>query len=274
MKKLTKWQVLMFMFLIIGAFIMFIPLYWLIVTSLKGTAEVASLPIRIFPEKFLWRNFIVVLNTMPFIRYILNSLFVCITVTVLNIFFDSLAGYSLAKFNFPFFKTFSIFVIALMIIPFQIIAIPWYLLMNDFGWLNSYKALIIPESITALGIFMMRQFMTTIPDELIEAARVEGANEFRIFIQFVLPLSKPAITSLAIITFVANWNSFLWPLLAVGSDKLKTAVVGLSAYAVSKTVQYNLLMAASTITIAPVVLLFIILQRYFVQSIASTGIKG
>ncbi len=269
-----KIKIFLFLVVIIGAVIMFMPLYWMIVTSLKDSTEIASTELKLFPTRLLWMNFVYVFQTMNFPRYILNSFIVCITVTILNVFFDALAGYSLAKFNYPGFKTISVMVVALMIIPFQIIVIPWYLMMNDFGWLNSFKALIIPESITALGIFMMRQFMISIPDELIEAARVEGANEFRIFISFILPLSKPAIVSLAIIIFVMNWNSFLWPLMVIGSDSLKTAVVGLSAYSLSRTVQYNQLMAASIITILPVALLFIFLQKYFVSSVARTGLKG
>ena len=260
--------------LLLGAIVMFIPFYWMLSSSFKDAAEIAMIPVRLIPERLRWHNFVDVLNTMNFPRYILNSLFICLTVTIANVFFDSLTGYALAKYNFPGFRAFGVFVIALMIIPFQIIAIPWYLLMSSFGWLNTYLALIIPESITALGIFMMRQFMRGIPDDLIEAARIEGANEFKIFWRFILPLSKPAIASLSVILFVMNWNSFLWPLMVIGSDEYKTAVVGLSAYALSRTVQYNLLMSACTITILPVVLLFVFLQRYFVRSVAYSGIKG
>jgi len=206
----------------------------------------------------------------------LNSMIVTTLTTLGILLTSSLAGYGFAKFHFPGRDALFLIVLATMMIPFFVVLIPIFYMISRLGWINSYPGLIVPNIVTAFGIFLMRQYMLSLPDEVLDAARVDGASEFEIYWRIVLPLSTPVIGALAILAFVYQWNNFLWPLVVARSDSMWTVPVGLNAlrvYASSAQV-INMQMAGATLGVVPVIAVFLVLQRYFVRGIALTGVKG
>ncbi|MGD0006046.1 MAG: carbohydrate ABC transporter permease [Anaerolineaceae bacterium] len=204
----------------------------------------------------------------------LNSVFVSGVVSLAVLFTSTLAGYIFAKFSFPGKQIIFTVVLATLLIPFQLSVIPLFLITWKLGIYNTYLALIVPDMVSAYGIFLMRQFMHDVPNELLDAARIDGASEYRIFFTIVLPLIKPAIATLGIITFAGSWNSFLWPVIAIINDNLKTVQLAMGTFAGWRNNQYGSLMAASTMAVIPVLVIFMLLQRWILQGISMTGLKG
>jgi multiple sugar transport system permease protein len=260
--------------LIMGALIICLPLIWMVTSSLKAPNRLFSVPIDWVPWEFRWENYVEAWNTAPFGRYFFNSIYVSGAATLANLFFCSLAGYGFAKYNFPGKNILFLLILATMMIPFHVVIVPMFILMRDLKWLNSYSALIIPGAMSAFGIFLMRQFIMTLPDELFDAARIDGANEFSIYLRLVLPLSKGPLAALAVFIFLDNWNSLLWPLVVTNKDEMRTLAVGLTQFQTVHGTQYHLMMAASTLVVIPMILVFFLLQRYFIQGIALSGLKG
>lgn len=260
--------------LITGALIICLPLIWMVTSSLKAPNRLFSVPIDWVPWEFRWQNYVEAWNTAPFGRYFFNSIYVSGAATLANLFFCSLAGYGFAKYSFPGKNILFLLILATMMIPFHVVIVPMFILMRDLKWLNSYSALIIPGAMSAFGIFLMRQFIMTLPDELFDAARIDGANEFSIYLRIVLPLSKGPLAALAVFIFLDNWNSLLWPLVVTNKDEMRTLAVGLTQFQTVHGTQYHLMMAASTLVVIPMILVFFLLQRYFIQGIALSGLKG
>ncbi|MEO8609932.1 MAG: carbohydrate ABC transporter permease [Chloroflexota bacterium] len=260
--------------LIIGAVIICLPLIWMVTSSLKAPNRLFTVPIDWIPWEFRWQNYVEAWNTAPFARYFFNSVYVSGAATLANLFFCSLAGYGFAKYNFFGKNILFLLILATMMIPFHVVIVPLFILMRDLKWLNSYSALIIPGAMSAFGIFLLRQFIMTLPDELFDAARIDGAGEFRIYTQIVLPLSKGPLAALAVFIFLDNWNSLLWPLVVTNKDEWRTLAVGLTQFQTVHGTQYHLMMAASTLVVIPMILVFFLLQRYFIQGIALSGLKG
>lgn len=260
--------------LITGALIICLPLIWMVTSSLKAPNRLFSVPIDWVPWEFRWQNYVEAWNTAPFGRYFFNSIYVSGAATLANLFFCSLAGYGFAKYHFPGKNILFLLILATMMIPFHVVIVPMFILMRDLKWLNSYSALIIPGAMSAFGIFLMRQFIMTLPDELFDAARIDGANEFSIYLRLVLPLSKGPLAALAVFIFLDNWNSLLWPLVVTNKDEMRTLAVGLTQFQTVHGTQYHLMMAASTLVAIPMILVFFLLQRYFIQGIALSGLKG
>jgi multiple sugar transport system permease protein len=260
--------------LIIGAIIICLPLIWMVSSSLKAPNRLFTIPIQWIPTEFRWENYVEAWNTAPFGRYFLNSVFVSTVATVLNLFFCSLTGYAFAKYNFPFKNFFFILIIATLMIPFTVVVVPLFTLMRDFKWLNSYNALIIPGAMSAFGIFLMRQFIASLPDELFDAARIDGASEFGTYWRIVVPMSTAPLAALAVFVFLDNWNSLLWPLVTTTRDELRTLAVGLTQFQTVHGTKYHLMMAASTLVVIPMLIVFFLLQRYFIRGVALSGIKG
>ncbi len=259
-----------------GAIVMLLPFAWMIVASLMASREIMARPLVWFPATPQFVNYANLAKAIPLGRMYLNSLFVTITTTLGILFTSSLAGYGFAKFSFPGRDLLFLMVLATMMIPFFVVLIPVFYIVRQLGWIDSYAGLIVPNIVTAFGIFLMRQFMLGLPDELLDAARIDGASEIRIYWRIILPLAGPALGALAILGFVYQWNSFLWPLVIIRSPKLATVPIGLNSlrvYASSADV-INLQMAGATLGVVPVILVFALLQRYFVQGIALTGLKG
>lgn len=257
-----------------GLAVMLLPFYWMVVSSLKEPAAIFRIPLEWWPNPPRWSNYAETLGQVPFARYFLNSIIVGGTTTLSTVFLSSLAGYGFAKFDFRGRHLLFFAILSTMMIPFQVIMVPLYLIVRQFGWLNSYAGLIVPGLMTAFGVFMMRQYIVTLPDELFNAARIDGDSEFGIFLHVVLPQIKPAMAALAIFQFMDSWNNLLWPLIVVTRDELRTVALGLTQFQTVYGTSYHLLMAACVLASLPVLALFAALQRRFVEGIAMTGLKG
>jgi multiple sugar transport system permease protein len=257
-----------------GALLMLLPFAYMLSTSLKATREVFTTPVQWLPAELRWDNYLTVLQEHPIARYFRNSLLVGVAVTALNLLTCSLAGYSFAKFSYPGRNLLFGVVLGTMMIPLASMIIPLYLVVKQLGWINSYWGLIIPAGTSAFGIFLMRQQMLTIPDDLLDAARVDGASEPRIFAQIVLPLSRTALASLAIFIFMWNWDSFLWPLLVATEDRYRTLPLGVALFESSYGTNYPQLMAVALLAMLPVLAVFLLLQRHFIEALTMSGVKG
>jgi multiple sugar transport system permease protein len=261
--------------LLIGAAIMILPFWWMIATSLSRSANMGMPRIpRLFPPDFSFFNYYVASSNLPIVKFYLNSIIVVGTTTVGYLFFSSLAGYAFAKGRFPGKTLFFMAFLATLFIPFETRMIPLYLFMADLGLNNTYAALILPFLAGGFGTFLMRQTISTIPDELLEAARLDGASEFRIFWQIVLPLCKPSLAALAIINVIWRWNDVLWPLLVTSSRDLYTVTQGLAVAGRASGIHVGVALATAVMAILPVIIVYLFLQRYIIRGIASTGIKG
>lgn len=274
MKRIGN-KIIIYILLIIFAMIFFLPVFWMLSTSFKPADEVFVIPLKLLPTKFHPENYVEVWSSHNFFRYFLNSGFVASAVTLSNLFFCALAGYSLAKFNFPGKKTFFLFILSTLMVPYQVIVIPLYIIVRSFGLLDSYWGLIIPNMISAFGVFLLRQNIIAVPNELIDAARIDGCSEFGIFLRIILPLARPGLVTLGILTFLMSWNDLLWPLLVVQSDSLQTLMLALARLSQGEYgIKYNLLMSGSVIASIPVILIFLFLQRYFIKAAMISGLKG
>jgi multiple sugar transport system permease protein len=264
---------LRYLLLTAGAFLMVAPLLWMVLASFKTLPEILTVPPTILPKSFRFDNFVTVLRDTEFVRYFINSVIVS-TITVASVLVtSSMAGYAFAKFEFPGKNVLFVLVLATMMVPFQVRVIPLYVLANDLNLLDSYLGLVLPGLVDAFGIFLMRQYMQSIPSDLIDAARVDGASELRIFVKIILPLAKPALSALAIFTLVASWESFLWPLLVVSSPTMFTLPLGLAQFSGRFITRVDLQMAASTLTVLPLLIVFLFMQRRFIEGMATSGMK-
>jgi multiple sugar transport system permease protein len=262
--------------LTLGGLFMLLPFAWMIVSSFMSAAEIMMRPLRWLPAEIQLRNYEALAKAIPIGNMYANSMIVTLSITLGVLLTSSLAGYGFAKFRFPGRDVLFVLVLATMMIPFFVVLIPIFFLVRQLGWMDSYLGLIVPNVVTAFGIFLMRQYMLSLPDELLDAARIDGASELGIYWRIALPLAGPALGALAILAFVYHWNSFLWPLVVIRSRELATIPIGLNSlrvYASSPEV-INLQMAGAALAIIPVVAVFAVLQRHFVRGIAMTGIKG
>lgn len=279
-KKRSFWSVfgttLKYLVLIVLGAWMLLPFFWMISASLMSTAEIISRPPPLLPSVPQWHNYIDVANVVNLARSYTNSLVVT-GATVLGILFtSSLTGFAFAKYQFPGKDVLFTLILASMMIPFFVILIPVFYIVKQFGWINNYGGLIMPGVVSAYGIFMMRQFMTSIPDELLDSARIDGASEFRIFWQIVIPNTGPALVTLGVFNMVGVWNSFLWPLLVVQSKDMYTIPLALNNLRTFGMEQQSLTlqMAGTVLGVLPTLVVFVFLQRYFTRGIALTGLKG
>ncbi len=248
------------------------PLLWMVSAAFKGSDEVYSL--SLIPEKPTLANFEYVFTKVPFLRWMLNSFFISATVTLLGLWFHSMAGYALARLRFPgreaiFFVLFSTFLVSL-----PVIIVPLFMLVRELGMINRYSGLIVPAIFHVFGIFLLRQFYLGIPGELEEAARIDGAGYWRVYWQIILPLSRPILAALSVFFFLANWNAFLWPLTITTDSDLYVVQVGITSFRQQYVSAQNYVMAASTVVALPTLLLFFVFQRQLIESIKTSGIKG
>jgi multiple sugar transport system permease protein len=256
------------------AVVMVIPLVWMLVTSLQTLDETRHYPPTLLPSSLQFQNYTEVLQRAPFARWFANTLIVTVVVVVGNLFFCSLAGYAFARIKFFGREVVFVLVLATLMVPFQVVIIPTFLIVKSFGLIDTLGALILPNLASAFGIFMLRQFFRTLPIELEEAARIDGASRLGILFKIVLPLSGPALATLAVIMFLWTWNDFLWPLITIYSESHMTLQLGLATFQGAHQTNTNLLMAANVMSMIPVLLLFFFAQRYFIRGIATTGLKG
>jgi multiple sugar transport system permease protein len=253
---------------------MVLPLVWMVVTSLQTLDETRHYPPTLVPSSLEWSNYSEVLTQAPFGRWFLNSLIVTVLVVLGNLLFCSLAGYAFARIRFAGREVVFVLLLITLMVPFQVIIIPEFLIVRSLGLIDSLGALVLPNLAGAFGIFMLRQFFRTLPIELEEAARIDGCTRLGVLFKIVLPLSGPALATLAVITFMWTWNDFLWPLITIYSPEHMTLQLGLATFQGAHQTNTNLLMAANVMTVLPVLLLFLFAQRYFVRGIATSGLKG
>lgn len=257
-----------------GAFVMVFPFVWMINASLMTAGEIQLRPPVWLPAEAQFNNYAELPEKIPIARLYFNSLFTSGLIVTGVLLSSSLAGFAFAKYRFPGRELLFYLILATMMIPFFVTLIPVFFIVRQLGWIDSYQGLVVPGLTSAYGIFLMRQFMVTVPDELIDAARIDGASEPRIWWRIVVPLVKPALATLGTFTFIGAWNSFLWPLLVINSRDLMTLPLGINSMKSLYADNTNLLMAGTAVAVLPMLLVFIVLQRYFIQGIALTGLKG
>jgi ABC-type glycerol-3-phosphate transport system permease component len=264
---------ILYAILAVSSILMIIPFYWSLSTSLKLEQFVFSNPPQWIPSPITMVNYIHVLTRIPFLRYFSNSVFVAVVTTLGHVFFDTLAAYAFAKLAFPGRdRIFFIMLLALMV-PFQVNLIPLYKIMASLHWTDTYLALIVPNLTSIFGIFLMRQFMMTIPNELLDAARIDGCSEFGVFRRVVLPLALPGIATLIIFTFMGTWNDFLWPRIVTNSEKLFTLPVGLAQLQMKNTSNVAQIMAGTVLTALPMIIVFLFMQRQFIEGMTAGALK-
>lgn len=254
---------------------MLIPFLWMLSASIKSDREVFQMsPFRFIPEVPKWSNYVDIWTKIPFMKFVQNTTFLTIVVTILQLFTSSFAAYSFAKLDFKYKNQLFLAYIATIAMPWQVYMVPQFIMMRNFGLNDKLLAMVFLQAFSAFGVFMMKQFYSSVPDSLCEAARIDGMNEYQIYSRIMLPLSKPALSTLTIFTFVNTWNDYLGPLIYLKSPEKKTIQLGLKMFIGQYSSEYGLIMAGSVLSLIPVLLIFILLQKHFVQGIASTGLKG
>ncbi len=260
--------------LIVFGLLMAAPFLWMLGTSLKAPAEIFQFPPRLIPDVPQWQNYAEVTRVLPFGRYFLNSFIVATSVTALQLVVCSMAAYAFARLRFPGRDLLFLAFLGALMVPSQVTLIPRFLLMRELGWFNTYQALILPFVFSSFGTFLLRQYFLTLPRELEEAARIDGASYFQNYWLIAMPLARPALAALAIFTFINEWNSFLWPLIVTTRPEMNTLIVGLNTLRGQYNTAWNLLMAGSVIAIVPILLVFALGNRYFIKGITTSGFGG
>lgn len=250
------------------------PFIWMLGTSLKAPAEIFQFPPRLIPDVPQWQNYAEVTRVLPFGRYFLNSFIVAASTTALQLVVCSMAAYAFARLRFPGRDLLFLAFLGALMVPSQVTLIPRFLLMRELGWFNTYQALILPFVFSSFGTFLLRQYFLTLPRELEEAARIDGASYFQNYWLIAMPLARPALAALAIFTFINEWNSFLWPLIVTTRPEMNTLIVGLNTLRGQYNTAWNLLMAGSVIAIVPILLVFALGNRYFIRGITTSGFGG
>ena len=266
----------LFLIVLIVGLTMIVPFYWMLSSSFKTDDQVWKIPPVWIPSPLKWQNYLLLNKAAPLLlRYVFNSVFVSTVVTLGSLFFNSLAGYGFARYRFRGRDAIFALLLATMMIPFQTTMIPVFILIKNLDWIDTYQGLIVPGLASAFGVFFMRQFFLTIPNDLIDSGRIDGASEYRILLQIVLPLTKPALSALTIFTLLGSWNALVWPIIVLKGDELTTLPVYIAHLATGYYVMsWPLMMAGASVVVLPVMVVFLILQRQFIEGIAMTGIKG
>jgi multiple sugar transport system permease protein len=260
--------------LVIGLLVMIVPFVWMLLGSFKPTPELRQVPPTWLPESPTLGNYRDLFERLNFPRYFFNSAFVAAAVTAGNLLFCSMLGYALAKLSFPGKGLLFLLVLGTLMVPSIVTFMPLFVIEANLGIINTHAGLILPFLAGAFGAFLMRQFIMGLPDELLDAARVDGAGEYYIFFRIILPLLGPALATLGILTFLGSWNAFIWPLVAATTEDMYTLPVAIALFAIGQQeTNFGLLMAGAVVVILPVLIIFVLLQRYFTQGIAMTGIK-
>jgi multiple sugar transport system permease protein len=273
-RRITPGALLLHAALIAGSVVMLLPFIWMLSTSLKTPPETFKYPPVWIPSTIAWSNYSRTIAAMPFGRFYLNSLVVTAGVTVLQILGSSLAAFAFARLRFRGREALFLLYLATLMIPFQVTMIPNFILVRTLGWYDTYQALILPPAFSAFSTFLLRQYFRGIPLDLDEAARIDGASSFWIWWSIILPLSGPVLAALAIFVSLNTWNDFLWPLIVTSSERMRTLPVGLSAFQGQFKTDWNLLMAGSMIAMLPMLIVYVLSQRWFIRGITLSGLGG
>lgn len=267
-------RVLLYGMALAGAVFSLVPLVWMASASVMPAGEASSFPPPFFPSEVTWEHYAALFDRLNVGRYFLNSLLIATIVTLVSLLFNSMAGYAFAKFRFPGRDGLFRFLLGALVIPVQVAMLPLFLLLKQLGFINTYWGVILPGMATIFGIFLMRQYALSIPDDLLDAARIDGAGEFRIYWAVIVPLAKPILVTLAIFTFMATWNDFMWPLIVLNDNSMYTLPVALANMLGEYVQDVELMMAGSVLTVLPVLLLFMVLQKYYIDGIMLGSVKG
>ncbi|MFD0695335.1 carbohydrate ABC transporter permease [Paenibacillus sp. GCM10027628] len=266
-------KMLRLILLAIGSLGMIFPFVWMVSTSLKVPADAFSL--SLIPKQATWSNYAEVFIRTPFSQWVLNSVIIAIITTLSVCFFDSVIGYILAKFSFRGKKLIFVAILSTLMVPTEMLIIPWYLLTVKLGWVDSYAGILFPGLISAFGIFLMKQFMESLPEDLLDAARIDGMNEWNILFRIAVPLVKPALATLSILSFLGSWNAFIWPLIVSQTPERLTIPVGISYFSseLKDSASWVLIMTGASLSVIPLIVLFFIFQKQIIRGIALTGFK-
>jgi multiple sugar transport system permease protein len=266
-------EALLYLLLLVVGVLMIFPFLWMISTSFKHASEIYTL--SLVPPNPTLENYQLALTRFPFVRWFANSLLVATVTTASVAFFDSITGYTLAKLEFPFKNIIFIAILSTLMVPTEMLIIPWYMLSVDLAWTDTYWGIMFPGVISAFGVFLMRQFMDSVPNELLDAGRIDGLSEFGLYWRIALPLVNPALAALCILTFLGNWNAFIWPLIVTQDPLMRTLPVGLSLFSYGEAgARWELIMTGASIATIPVLIVFAIFQRQIIKGIMLTGLKG
>jgi len=260
--------------LIAFSIIMIMPFVWMILSTFKDQSELMRFPPKFLPDKFSLKNYVEVFSSVPFLRYYLNSILITTVAVTLTLITSSLAGFAFAKYKFKGRNTIFKTLLGAMMIPFPVTIIPLYIMIYNLGLIDTYLALIVTGSVSIFGVFLMRQFIVTIPDDLIDAARIDGCSEFQIFRIIVIPNIRAPLSALAIFSFMSTWNAFLWPLLVVNNDEHRTVQLGVQYFTQRYGDLMHLQITAAAMAVIPIVVLYLLLQKQFIEGITMTGLKG
>lgn len=267
-------KVALYVALILLTFITILPLIWMLSASLKLDSEVFSIPIKWIPETAHWSNYVKIWEKIPLGLFTFNSFKLAIIITLIQLLTSSFAAYGFSKCKFPGRDVLFLCYVATIAIPWQVYMLPQYIMMNKMHLVDTHTSIILLQSFTAFGVFLIRQFYMSIPNELLEAARIDGLNDYSIFARIVLPLSKPAMATLCIFSFVTVWNDFMGPMIYFNSTNKKTIQLGIRMFIGQYSTEYGLIMAASCVSLIPVLIVFLSFQRFFVEGVATSGLKG
>ncbi|WP_031519369.1 carbohydrate ABC transporter permease [Streptomyces sp. NRRL F-5123] len=270
----TAGQAVMYVFLVVLAVAILLPFGWMAISSVKADRDVFTVPIQWIPKSYHWQNFTDIWKQIPLATYLENSLVLSVAITFLQVLTGSFAAYGFAKIRFPGRDALFMGYVATIAVPWQAYMVPQYIIMQKLGLVNTRWSLILIQAFGAFGVFLMRQFYLTIPDEISEAARLDGLSEYGIWARIMLPLSKPALASLALLTFVTTWNDYMGPFIYLTDNNLWTVQLGLRQFIGQYDAQYAMIMTGSVISVVPILVIFLLGQRYFVRGIATTGLKG
>ncbi len=267
-------RVILYVVLIALALVMLVPFVWMLSASFKLDKDVFIFPIEWIPKNPRWRNYVDIWSKIPLMKFVVNTVKLTLIVTFLQLLTSSFAAYAFAKLDFKGKDTLFLAYIATIAVPWQVYMVPQFMMMRSMGLADTHLAIICLQAFSAFGVFMMKQFYEGIPSELCEAARIDGMNEYQIWYQIMLPLSKPSLSTLTIFTFVNTWNDFLGPLIYLTTESKKTLQLGLRMFISQFGSEYGLIMAASVLSLIPVLIVFLSLQKYFVEGVAASGVKG
>ena len=265
---------IIYILLTVGMLLSLFPFYWMFISATHPTSDFFSFPPKLLPGTYLWENIKNLDDSIGIGRVMFNSIFVSGVFVLLNLIISSLAGYAFAKFNFKYRGFIFICILITMMLPGQSKLIPLFEIMANFHWVNTYQSVILPDIASAFGIFLMRQNMLSVPDSIIESARIDGAGEFKIFYKIILPIMRPALAALGIYMFMFQWGNFMWQLIVLNDAKMKTLPVALSGLKGLSRIDYGQIMTGASLSVIPVLIIFIVLQKHFVSGILGGSVKG
>lgn len=253
--------------------VILLPFIWMLSASFRTQGDLLKHPGSLWPSEFTWQNYVAIWHRIPFARQFSNTVVFATVVSASGVLLDSMAGYALARFSFPGRNAVFVVILVTLMLPIQVTFVPVYTLLIQLGWVNTMHGLIVPHIADAFGIFFMRQFFLALPKDLEDAARIDGASELRIFARIMMPLAAPALLTIGLFHFIANWNDLLWPLMVTVSTDMQTLPAGLALFKGQHTTEYGPLMAGAVLALVPIVVLFLVVQKRFIEGIATTGMK-